>query len=60
MKATQQNFPVLFLFIMLYKVVLTFAFSEILMFDHSNGNYRAVLPSAIYVVVQGASNILVC
>ena len=39
MKATEQFFPVV-LFIMLYKVVLTFEFvDEILKYDHSNESY---------------------
>ena len=39
MKATEQYFPVV-LFIMLYKVVLTFeSVDEILKCDHSNGSY---------------------
>ena len=39
MKATEQCFPVV-LFIMLYKVVLTFeSVGEILKFDHSNESY---------------------
>ena len=39
MKATEQNFPVV-LFIMLYKVVLTFvSVDEILKCDHSNESY---------------------
>ena len=38
-KATEQYFPVV-LFIMLYKVVLTFdSTDEILKFDHSNKSY---------------------
>ena len=38
-KATEQNFPVV-LFIMLYKVVLTFeSVDEILWCDHSNESY---------------------
>ena len=42
-KATEQYFPVV-LFIMLYKVVLTFvSVDEILWCDHSNESYRAVL-----------------
>ena len=44
MKATKQYFPVV-LFIMLYKVVLTFeSLDEILMLkcDHSNESYSAV------------------
>ena len=43
MKATEQYFPVV-LFIMLYKVVLTFeSVDEILKCDHSNESYYAVL-----------------
>ena len=39
MKATEQDFPVV-LFIMLYKVVLTFeSVDEILKCDHSNERY---------------------
>ena len=39
MKATEKYFPVV-LFIMLYKVVLTFeSVEEILMCDHSNESY---------------------
>ena len=39
MKATEQYFPVV-LFIMLYKVVLTFEFvEEILKCEHSNESY---------------------
>ena len=39
MKATEHNFPVV-LFIMLYKVVLTFeSVDEILKCDHSNESY---------------------
>ena len=39
MKATEQYFPVI-LFIMLYKVILTFDFvDEILWCDHSNESY---------------------
>ena len=39
MKATEQYFP-LVLFIMLFKVVLTFAsVDEILKCDHTNGSY---------------------
>ena len=57
MKATEQYFPVV-LFIMLYKVVLTFGFvNEILKCDHSNESYRAVLSSgAVYYALQGGSN----
>ena len=40
MKATEQYFPVV-LFIMLYKMVLTFeSVDEILKCDHSNESYR--------------------
>ena len=43
MKATEKYFPVV-LFIMLYKVVLTFeSVDEILWCDHSNKSYCAVL-----------------
>ena len=43
MKATEQYFPVV-LFIMLYKVVLTFeSVDEILQCNHSNESYWAVL-----------------
>ena len=57
MEATEQYFPVV-LFIMLYKVVLTFeSVDEILKYDHSNGSYRAVLScGAVYYAVQGGSN----
>ena len=57
MKATEQYFPVL-LFIMLYKVVLTFeSVDEILKCDHSNESYCAVLScGAVYYAVQGGSN----
>ena len=57
MKATKQYFPVV-LFIMLYKVVLTFDFvDEILKCDHSNESYWAVLScGTVYYAVQGGSN----
>jgi len=57
MNATEQYFPVV-LFIMLYKVVLTFvSVEEILKCDHSNESYRAVLScGAVYYAVQGGSN----
>ena len=53
MIATEQYFPVV-LFIMLYKVVLTFeSVSEILKCDHSNESYWAVLCyDAVYYSVQ--------
>ena len=52
MKATEQYFPVV-LFIMLYKVVLTFeSDDEILKCDHSNKSYLAVLScGAVYYAV---------
>ena len=61
MKATEQYFPVV-LFIMLYKVVLTFEFvDEILECDHSNESYRAVLScGAVYYAVQCDSYFCVC
>ena len=54
MKATEQYFPVV-LFIMLYKVVLTFeSVDEILWCDHSNESYWAVLScGTVYYAVQG-------
>ena len=61
MKATEQYFPVV-LFIMLYKVVLTFeSLEEILKCDHSNESYWAVLSSGtVYYTEQGVSNFQVC
>ena len=61
MEATEQYFPVV-LFIMLYKVVLTFeSVDEILKRDHSNGSYWAVLfCGVVYYAVQGGSNFWVC
>ena len=57
MKVDKQYFP-LVLFIMLYKVVLTFeSVDEILKCDHSNESYRAVLScGAVYSAVQGDSS----
>jgi len=57
MKAIEQYFPVV-LFIVLYKVVLTFgSVDEILKCDHSNESYRAVLScGAVYCAVQGGSS----
>ena len=59
MKATEQYFPVV-LFIMLYKVVLTFeSVDEILWCDHSNETSSAVLShGTIYLVCS--SNFRVC
>ena len=56
MKATEQYFPVV-LFIMLYKVVLTFeSVGEILKCDHSYEGYWAVLScGTVYYAVQSAS-----
>ena len=49
MKATEQYFPVV-LFIMLYKVVLTFeSVDEILKCDHSNESYGAVLSCSLWL-----------
>ena len=61
MKATEGYFPVV-LFIMLYKVVLTFeSMDKILKYDHSNESYWAVLScGTVYNVVQGSSNFRVC
>ena len=61
MKATEQYFPVV-LFIMLYKVALTFeSVVEILKCDHSNKSYWAVLScGTVYYAVQGGSNFWVC
>ena len=61
MKATEQYFP-LVLFIVLYKVVLTFeSVDEILWYDHSNESYWAVIScGTVYYAVQGGSNFWVC
>ena len=57
MKQLSSNFLVV-LFIMLYKVVLTFeSVDEILKCDHSNESYWAVLScGAVYYAVQGGFN----
>ena len=57
MKATEQYFPV-GLFIMLYKVVLSFEFeNQIQWCDHSKESYWAVLfCGTVYYAVQGGSN----
>ena len=59
-KATEQYFPVE-LFIVLYKVVLTFmSVDEILACDHSNESYRSVLScGTVCCAIQGGSNCLV-
>ena len=61
MKATEQYFPVV-LFIMLFKVVLTFeSVDEILNCDQSNESYWAVLScGTVHYAVQGGSNFWVC
>ena len=57
MKAIEQYFPVA-LFIMLYKVALTFeSVNQILKCDHSNESYQAVLScGTVHYAVQGGSN----
>ena len=57
MKATGQYFPMV-LFIMLYKVVLTFEpVNEILQCDHSNESHWSVLScGSVYYAAQGGSN----
>ena len=57
MKAIEQYFHVI-LFIILYKVVLTFkSVDETLVCDHSNENYWAVLSyGTVYYAVQGSCN----
>ena len=61
MKAIEQYFHVV-LFIMLYKVVLTFkSVDETQAYDHSYESYWAVLScGTVYYAVQGGSNFLVC
>ena len=54
MKATEQYFPVV-LFVMLYKVLLTFE-SVDEKCDHSNESFRAVLSCGTYYDLQGGSN----
>ena len=58
MKATEQYFPVV-LFIMVYKVVLTFgSVGQILKCDHSNESYRVVLScGTVYYAAQNGSNL---
>ena len=57
MEAIEQYFHVA-LFIMLYKMVLTFKFvDKTLVCDHSNESYCAVLSwGTVYYAVQGGSN----
>ena len=61
MKAIEQYFPVV-LFIMLYKVVLTFeSVDEIRKCDHSDESYWAVLScGTVNYAVQGGSHVWVC
>ena len=61
MKATEQYFAVV-LFIMLYKVVLTFeSVDEILKCDPPNKSYLAVFSfDAVYYAVRDGSNFWVC
>ena len=61
MKTIEQYFHVV-LFIMLYKVVLTFlSVDETLVCDHSNEDYWAVFScGTVYYAVQGGSNFFVC
>ena len=58
MKATEQYFPVV-LFLMLYKVVLTFkSVDDTLKCDQSNESYCAVLScGTVYYAVQGGSHV---
>ena len=58
MKAINQCFHVV-LFIMLYKVVLSFKYvDETLVCDHSNKSYWAVLScDTVYYAAQGGSNV---
>jgi len=60
MKATEQYFSVVLLFIMLCKVVQTFeSVDEILKCDHSSESYWAVLfCDVVCYAVQGGSNFL--
>ena len=60
-KATELYFP-LVLFILLYKVALTFqSVDEILKCDHFDESYGAVLScGTVYFAVQGSSNFSVC
>ena len=58
---TEQYFLVLPLFIILYKVVLTFeSVDEILKCDHSYESYWVLSCGAVYYAEQGGSNFWVC
>ena len=61
MKSTEEYFPIV-LFIMLYKVVLTFeSVDEILKCGHSDESYWAVLSrGTVYYAVRGGSNFWIC
>ena len=51
MKATDQSFPVV-LFVILHKVVLTFAFvDEILKCDYSNESYCEYFPVGLFIML---------
>ena len=51
MKATEQYFPVM-LFIMLYKMILTFEFvDEILKCDHSNERFEQYFPMVLFIML---------
>ena len=57
-KNSEEQYFLVVLFIMLYKVILTFeSMDEILKCDYSNDSYRAVLScGAVYYAVQVGSN----
>ena len=51
MKATEQYFPAV-LFIMLYKVVLTFeSVNEIVKCDHSNKSFKQYFPVVLFIML---------
>ena len=51
MNATEQYFPVV-LFIMLYKVILTFeSVDEILKYDHSNETTKQYFPVVLFIML---------
>ena len=60
--ACVQKYFAVVLFIVLYKVILTFeSVDEILKCDHSNGSYWQILScGAVYYAVQSDSNSWVC
>ena len=62
MKSDGEQFFLVVLFIVLYKVALTFpSVDEIFKCDHSSESYWAVLScGAVYYVVQSGSNFWVC